>query len=97
MKRNSKAHKTTDQELIREIEEEVHSSVESSPENSPSNNQRENVGNSPREHTLHSKVNNDDLQLRKDAYERVRKVFPPLPILPKSVLVHDDSPRSGGE
>jgi len=55
-------------------------------------------GNStPREHTIHSKVNNDDLQLRKDAYERVRKVFPPLPILPKSVLVHDDSPRSGGE
>ena len=39
----------------------------------------------------------EELQMHKAAYEKVRKLHPPLPILPKSVLVHDDSPRSGGE
>jgi hypothetical protein len=35
--------------------------------------------------------------MHKDAYEKVSKFLPPNPILPKSFLVYDDSPRSGGE
>jgi hypothetical protein len=39
----------------------------------------------------------DEVKMHKDAYEKVSKYYPPNPILPKSFLVHDDSPRSGGE
>jgi len=39
----------------------------------------------------------DEVQMHRDAYEKVSKYYPPNPILPKSFLVHDDSPRSGGE
>lgn len=35
--------------------------------------------------------------MHRDAYEKVSKFYPPNPILPKSFLVYDDSPRSGGE
>jgi hypothetical protein len=82
--------------LIRELDEEVHSSAESSPD-SPDLTMRE-EGQSPRDYiNHHSKVLNDEVQMHKAVYEKVRKLHPPLPILPKSVLVHDDSPRSGGE
>lgn len=45
----------------------------------------------------HSKFFQDEVQMHRAAYEKVSKQYPPLPILPKNFLVHDDSPRSGGE
>jgi hypothetical protein len=83
----------TDKQLIRELDEEVHSSAESSPDLT-----LRDEGLSPRDHNHHhSKVLHEEVQMHKAVYEKVRKLHPPLPILPKSVLVHDDSPRSGGE
>lgn len=49
------------------------------------------------DHKSQLKLMPDEAQMHKDAYEKVSKFLPPNPILPKSFLVYDDSPRSGGE
>ena len=46
---------------------------------------------------IEHRVHHDEVDLRKDAYNIVYKYYPPNPILPKSFLIHEESPRSGGE
>lgn len=75
---------------------EIQSSSESSPGSPVLKFEMANEA-SPDTVVKRSKFFNDDVQMHRDAYEKVSKYYPPNPILPKSFLVYDDSPRSGGE
>lgn len=39
----------------------------------------------------------DDVTIHKEAYNNVYKYYPPNPILPKSHLLQEGSPKSGGD